>query len=102
MLNEIGCVLWGTADGRIIANPDGVHVCCWRSPWCRWLDNKTFVFKIQHYDGQTTRTPMVAIHVDKGFFVIPESAAPDIWADQVKIDSPAFRTFDPSSLLKSI
>lgn len=74
MGNEIGCLLWGhVADSgiTILGNPEGVYATCWYSPWASWLDDETFVFKAQRYDGKRLHLPLVAIRIGRGFAVLP-------------------------------
>jgi len=74
MGNEIGCLLWGrVADSgiTILGNPEGIYATCWYSPWANWLDDETFVFKAQLYDGKHLHLPLVAIRIGSGFAVLP-------------------------------
>src|SRR5438034_1327158 len=74
MGNEIGCLLWGSVvRGEIttLGNPEGVHATCWYSPWATWLDDETFVFKAQQYDGKRLHLPLVVVRIGKGFAVLP-------------------------------
>src|SRR5262249_21345279 len=73
MMNEIGCVLWASFDGRttVLGNPKGLYACCWNTPWCTWLDHETFVFKSQYSDGKKRYVPLVVINVTRGYAVLP-------------------------------
>jgi hypothetical protein len=74
--NEIGCLLWGTTNffgTKTLGNPPGVHVTCWYSPWAIWLDDETFVFKAQQYDGSRLHLPLVVAHVLQGFAILPDT-----------------------------
>lgn len=84
--NEIGCLLWAeSANGhsQVLGTLHTVHACCWRSPWCSWLDDETFVFKAQSYTEGQLFTPVVAINVRGRFAVIPSTQAATVWHDQV-------------------
>jgi hypothetical protein len=101
MMNDIGCVLWGSvADDHltIFQNPAGVYACCWRSPWCAWHGDDLFVFKLQFFDGKAKRIPLVAIHLARGFAVVPNSNTTDVWIDAAIPSSLPFTPFSPENL----
>lgn len=105
MCNEIGCILWAKVDGdqaTVLQNPDGMFVSCWRSPWCRWLNENIFVFKSQRYNGKTKCVPLVAIHVNKGFQVLPGTNTTDQWLDDAPTFDDQWTSFDTQELLKQI
>jgi hypothetical protein len=105
MCNDVGCILWAKVIGNratIIENPDGVLASCWQSPWCRWIDDESFVFKAQKYNGKTTCIPLVAIHVTKGFQVIPGTNTAEKWFGAEERVSDNWTQFDPRVLLMQI
>lgn len=74
MGNEIGCIFWGRVAGgvsELVANPQEVYACCWSSPWCSWLEARTFVFKAQRYDGTRLHVPLVVVRFPGDFAVLP-------------------------------
>lgn len=73
MMNEIGCVLWASFDGRtrILGNLKGHYACCWDTPWCIWLDQDTFVLKAQYSDGNRRHVPLVVVNASRGCAVLP-------------------------------
>ena len=85
MGNEVGrvlCVAVKDGNATILGNPPELLASCWRSPWCRWLDAETFVFKMQYVDEGRTRTPLLVIHVHRGFALVPETDQPEGWLDR--------------------
>jgi hypothetical protein len=105
MNNEVGCILWARIENskaKILQNPDGVLASCWRSPWCRWLDEEVFVFKAQTYNGKTTCVPLVAIHVSSGFQLLPGTNTTDRWIDEASAVSENWTPFDTKTLLRMI
>ena len=85
MGNEVGRLLWARLENgsaTILGNPPELLVSCWRSPWCRWLDEDTFVFKTQYVDRGRARTPLVVIHVRHGFTVVSGIDAAEVWLDR--------------------
>ena len=98
LMNDVGCILWGTVEaGNLTSfeNPSGVYAACWRSPWCTWLSDEHFVFKLQHFDGKVKRIPLIAVHLREGFAVGPHSNTTDTWVD-ARIPIPL--SFTPFSL----
>jgi len=76
MNNEIGCILWGklvAGTSQIRGNPEGVYAVCWSSPWAAWLGEEVFVFKAHYSDGRHLHLPLVAIHLQQGFHVLPKT-----------------------------
>jgi len=105
MCNDVGCILWARVDGSeatILENPDGVLASCRQSPWCRWLDEDRFVFKAQKWNGKITCVPLVAIHVIKGFQVLPGTHSSEQWLDAVPQIDDQWTPFDAKELLKQI
>ncbi len=75
MLNYLGCLAWGSVhDGKtnILGNPQKIYVG-WQTDWCIWLNDETFVFKVEHYDGKKTHIPLVVVNIQEGFAVIPNT-----------------------------
>lgn len=94
MGNEVGLLLWARMENgkaTILGNPSNLLISCWRSPWCRWLDAETFVFKTQYFHRARTRTPLVVLHVRNEFAVVQGTDAPDVWLDR---DIPRDLDFD--------
>lgn len=83
MNNDVGFVMWARMKGEkavILHNPRWVLAACWQLPWCRWLDEETFVFKAWKRKGNKGCIPLVAIHVTKGFQILPDTS--DKWIDK--------------------
>jgi hypothetical protein len=105
MMNEIGCILWASFNGHtaeILRNPKLLYACCWKSPWCIWLDEETFVFKVQSSDGKTRFTPLVVINVTKGYTVLQHTNNVDSWPTQVKTCSGPFESVVTQKLIDAI
>lgn len=105
MCNDVGCILWARVDGpraSILENPNGVLASCWRSPWCRWLTEDAFVFKAHKYDGKTVNVPLVAIHLAKGFQVLPGTNSAEAWLDSAPPFDDHWIPFDAKELLERI
>ena len=82
MCKEVGGILWARLNGDFaenVRNPRNVLALCWVSPWCHWINNHTFLFKIWHERKGKVFGPLVAIHVEKGFQVIPSSNSRNSW-----------------------
>jgi hypothetical protein len=87
MNNEVGCLLWGRLEGThgiAEQNITQMVACCWRSPWCCWLDEDVFVFKAQRYDGRINRVPLIVAHATAGFYIVPGSNDARLWIDRVQ------------------
>ena len=105
MCNEVGCILWAEVDGgkaTILQNPDSMVASCWRSPWCRWLNESIFVFKSQWYNGENLCLPLVAIHVNKGFQVLAGTNTAEQWLDDFPMFDGQWTPFGIQKLLKQI
>lgn len=105
MGNEVGCVLWGEiADGttRVLGNPEGVYATCWFSPWAEWLDDETFVFKAQRYDGSRLHLPLVAIRIGQGFSVVPGSKKVDSRPSDLTSPPDSYEPTSATALLAAI
>lgn len=105
MGNYVGGILWGEYDGTsstILGITKNIGACCWRQPWCRWLDEKSFIFKAQKYDEKTTHTPLVMIHIEKGFSVLPGSDNKEKWIDEVVEYNGTYQNYDEQLLIKAV
>ena len=105
MGNDIGCFLWGRNEkgkSKILENPTKIYASCWQQPWCSWIDNETFIFKAQRYCKKTVHVPLVAININKGFFVIPESNSADKWLPENVVEKYTFSKFNEGKLLKMV
>jgi hypothetical protein len=105
MMNEIGCVLWASFNGHAsvtLGNPKGLYACCWKSPWCVWLNEESFVFKAQSSDGKTRCVPLVVINITKGYAVLPGTNSVDSWPSQVKACSGPFEPVVNKTLIHAI
>jgi hypothetical protein len=82
MSKEVGRVLWARLNGKFaegVRNPKKILALCWFSPWCHWVNNHTFLFKIWHEHKGEIFGPLVAINVDKGFQVLPGTNNSNSW-----------------------
>lgn len=91
MCKEVGGILWARLSGEFAENvrtPKNTLALCWLSPWCHWIDNRVFLFKIWHEHKSKVFGPLVAIHVEKGFQVIPSSNTTNSWVtDECELHS---------------
>lgn len=102
MCNDVGCLLWGSRKNsttEILQNPRDLRVACWRIPFCKWIDEFTFVFKAQRYTQKGIQMPAIAIHVGRGFQILPNSFSANEWIDEVTEVRGEFTTFDEAALL---
>ena len=105
MGNEIGCLLWGEVtrgETTVLGNPEGVHATCWYSPWAAWLDDETFVFKAQQYDGKRLHLPLVAIRIGKGFSVLPGTSNGESRPSEVRAAPASYAPASAEALLRAI
>jgi len=105
MGNDVGCVAWGMVQGgqgHILQNLVKLHASCWQRPWCKWFSNDVFVFKSQHYANNSIRVPLVAIHIDQGYSVLPDSNETDIWLPENMPSNIAFKKYNEADLIKEI
>jgi hypothetical protein len=104
MNDEAGCVLWGETQAnrtRILGNPEGIYACCWASPWCVWLNDDIFVFKVRYFDG-VVYVPLVAVHVEEGWAVIPGTCDLNSRPAQMREVSGPFKKQSGSQLVRAI
>jgi hypothetical protein len=105
MCNEIGLASWGTVqNGKAIIMRNSMPFSIWGNhrPWCKWLNDEVFICKANRYNDNTLYVPLVAIHVHRGFQVIPETNMLALWFDDIeKVDS-EFQLFDELELAKEI
>ena len=105
MCNNVGCILWAEVKNdkaNILQNPIGVLASCWNFPWCKWINNEVFIFKVQRYNGERTYVPLVAIHIKHGFQVIPDTNITDKWVDDYQKIENHWIDFDTNKLFKNI
>jgi hypothetical protein len=105
MGNEIGCLLWGRIADRettILGNPEGVYATCWYSPWANWLDDETFAFKAQRYDGKRLHLPLVVIRIGSGFTVLPGTSHGRSRPFDITFVPAQFELYEARSLLHAI
>jgi hypothetical protein len=103
--NSVGHILWGMYDGKnskIFGNPKDMAASCWKQPWCKWLDDNSFVFKAQKYYGKSTYVPLVIVHVDKGFAVLPGSNDTNKWLDEILEYDGIYQSYDEQSLIEAV
>lgn len=90
MMNCVGRILWtrvvgARADTLVIPEIDAA---CWKTPWARWVSDEVFVFKAQWWKSRMQiYTPLVAIHVGRGFAVLRGTNNAESWLDDV-VDLP--------------
>lgn len=105
MCNDVGCLLWGAhrnAKAEILHNPQQLRVSCWRVPFCKWIDESTFVVKAQRIGPKGARTPAIAIQVHRGFEIVPNSSSANDWIDEITKVPGEFTGFDETALLNQI
>lgn len=107
MGNNIGHIAWGakTDQGHgVIENPKDMRVSCWGSPFCKWLDEFTFIFKVQKYNKTNNRifTPLVAINLNQGFHVIENTNDTVSRVSEYDLPISSYRHFDFKELVDSI
>ena len=105
MAKEAGCILWARLEGeyaRDIVVPRKVQAICWGSPWCRWVDERTFLFKIWHEFRGKVYGPLVAVHVDHGFQLIPETNNTNAWVNDARKPTGEWTKFSRRALLSQV
>lgn len=107
MCNEIGHIAWGvkTDQGhKIIENPNDMRVSCMGRPYCKWLDEFTFIFKVQKYNKTNNRiyTPLVAINLNRGFHVIENTNDTVSRVSEYDLPISSYRHYDFKELVDSI
>ncbi|GAA6133296.1 hypothetical protein NBRC116188_00850 [Oceaniserpentilla sp. 4NH20-0058] len=107
MGNNIGHIAWGTKSDqghRVIENPKDMRVSCWGSPFCKWLDEITFIFKVQKYNKTNNRiyTSLVAINLDQGFHVIENTNDTVSRVSEYELPISSYRYYDFEKLVDSI
>jgi hypothetical protein len=103
--NEVGYVLWGMYDGKnskILGNPKNIVASCWKQPWCKWLDEMSFVFKAQIYKDKSTHVPLVIVHIDKGIAVLHDTNDINRWWDEVVEYDGIYQSYDEQSLVEAV
>lgn len=103
--NEVGCVAWGeVVDGaaKLQGASADIHVTCWFSPFTVWIEEQTFVFKAQAYDGATLHMPLVVIDISRGFAILPQSN--NHWSRPGDVTSPprVYLPLSPAELREGI
>lgn len=105
MCNDIGCILWASFElGRatVLGNPTNFYACCWDSPWCIWINDQTFVFKVQHYDGRKLHLPLVAVNVFQGFAILPNTNHSKSRPTQIQAYDGPFTLLNNTELFQAI
>ena len=107
MGNDIGHIAWGTKTDKghkVIENPKDMRVSCWGSPFCKWLDETTFIFKVQKYNKTNNRiyTSLVAINLDQGFHVIENTNDTVSRVSEYDLPISSYRHYDFKELVDSI
>lgn len=103
--NNVGNILWGSYDGqksKILGNPTGIGASCWKEPWCKWLNDESFIFKAQKYDNKSVHVPLVIINVSKGFMVLNGSSLFDKWFDGIMDYDGTYLGYDEQALIRSV
>ena len=102
---EVGQVLWTRINGEFaeeVQNPKGILALCWHSPWCHWVNNHIFLFKIWYEHDRKISSPLVAIDLKKGFQLIRGSNNRNSWVtDDCEIDGKWIR-FGQRALISEI
>lgn len=105
MGNEIGCILWGKVQGGktvVVGNPAEIHSTCWFRPWANWVDDETFVFKAQQYDGKRLHLPLVVVRFGEGFSVLPGTSIGESRPNEVTVAPSNFKAANTSAMLRAI
>jgi hypothetical protein len=105
MNNDIGCIAWGetVADRTVIlGNPQGIHATCWYTPWAVWVSELAFVFKAQLYRAPRIHSPLVAVHVERGFHIVPSTNNGDSRPSDPLILPDVYNPITSSALVKAI
>jgi hypothetical protein len=105
MCNEVGCLIWGTVEsghGYILQNPLKLYASCWQSPWCKWLSNNIFVFKSQMHVNGSVHTPLITVHIENGYSVLPNSNEADIWLPDNIPANIKFNKYNETELITEI
>jgi hypothetical protein len=103
--NEVGMALWGEMDqGRLTRSQpiQGLTVCCWQAPWCRWIDDDTLLCKAQRSTRHGVTVPDVLIRTGEFFAVIPRDARSEVWLPEPDISSVEFQRIEGSKLVEAI
>lgn len=103
--NEVGMTLWGEMDGERVlrSHPiSGLSVCCWQMPWCRWIDDDTFLCKAQRFSRYGTAVPDVLIRGGAEFAVIPRDVRSEKWLEEPTIEAVIFRPIGGQALAEAI
>ena len=107
MNNDVGHIAWGmkTNDGiKILEKPDDYAVCCWGTPYCKWLNDNMFIFKVQKYSKRLNRmyTPLVSIDIHNGFNIIENSNNTDSRVSKYNPQSLSFTNYTSKILIEAI
>ena len=100
--NPVGSFLWGNYDGvqsQILGMPE-LRIFC-SHPVFNWITNEIFIFKISYKNNYLAYFyPLIAIHVFKGFYVIPDSHEIDLQPKSITKINGEFRPFSESIFRK--
>ena len=105
MGNHVARILWGHYNGTqstIFENTINIWASCNKTPWSKWIDKETFIFKAQKPDEKRIYQPLVVIILNKGFSVIPQSNDGDIWWDTITNYNAPFQPYNEQLLIASV
>ena len=102
---EVGHILWARIKGGYaeeIQNPKGILALCWHSPWCHWVNNHIFLFKVWYEHKRKISAPLVAIDLEKGFQLIPGSNSRNSWVTDICEINGKWTKFSQRALISEI
>ena len=103
--NEVGMALWGEMDGNKVLRSHPIpslSVCCWQIPWCRWIDDATFLCKAQRFSRHGTAVPDVLIRAGVDFAVIARDVRSEKWLEAPATEGVTFRPIQGQALAEAI
>ncbi len=99
MGNEVGCVAWGSITNGIACieeAPTNTGAACWRAPWCKWVSEDTFIFKVNKYIAGETKIPCIAVNMNKGIALINGTNTTKVWQPSVVVSDLKFEQYSES------